>query len=225
MEFLCIFHFLLWPLSYLGAAPAWGFSMDTGTCHRGGSARCSAVPRAGLLVFGCSSGGVHVCRCGSVRGPSRSAFRVQPQRCHCAAPLFFTTGVRLWTNKLVLEYFHTEMLNGKNKKKENQQQIEFAAILRAAVYLKRPFPVLLGVNWGEMCPASAPPRGADLARPRGATHVACTARFRARDRPRPALGAPSPDGHVTARSQAAPPAARSANRNAPCESRSRRYAQ
>lgn len=147
MEFLCIFHFLLWTLSYLGAAPAWGFSMDTGTCHRGGSARCSAVPRAGLLVFGCSSGGVHVCRCGSVRGPSRSAFRVQPQRCHCAAPLFFTTGVRLWTNKLVLEYFHTEMLYGKNKKKKNQQQIEFAAILRAAVYLKRPFS---GSFWGEL---------------------------------------------------------------------------
>lgn len=126
MEFLCIFHFLLWPLSYLGAAPAWGFSMDTGTCHRGGSARCSAVPRAGLLVFGCSSGGVHVCRCGSVRGPSRSAFRVQPQCCHCAAPWFFTTGVRLWTNKLVLEYFHTEMLNGKNKNKKNNNKLRGA---------------------------------------------------------------------------------------------------
>lgn len=147
MEFLCIFHFLLWPLSYLRAAPAWGFSMDTGTCHRGGSARCSAVPRAGLLVFGCSSGGVHVCRCGSVRGPSRSAFRVQPQRCHCAAPWFFTTGVRLWTNKLVLEYFHTEMLNGKNKTKKKPTTNRVCSHPACSGLFEAAVP---GSSWGEL---------------------------------------------------------------------------
>lgn len=85
--------------------------------------------------------------------------------------------------------------------------------------------VLLGVNSGQICPASAPPRGAGPALPRGVPRVARTARFRARDRPRPALGAPSPDGHVTARSQAAPPSARSANRKAPYKSRPPRCAE
>lgn len=87
------------------------------------------------------------------------------QCCLSTAPWFFTTGVRLWRNKLVLEYFHTEMLNEKKNR--------VSAIPHAAVYLARPFsgssrgefgtnlPCLSSASGcGPGAPTWRPPRGA-----------------------------------------------------------------
>lgn len=73
-------------------------------------------------------------------GCSRSAATALP---HCFSQL----GSGFGQTNLFSSIFTLKCYMEKTNKKKNQQQIEFAAILRAAVYLKRPFS---GSFWGEL---------------------------------------------------------------------------